>query len=49
MNKQIIRNFDEFLNEEENFELDQELDILDELDMELDEELGLSSGSESTT
>ena len=38
MNKQIIRNFDEFLNEEENFELDQELDILDELDMELDEE-----------
>jgi len=40
MNKQIIRNFDEFLNEEENFEIDQELDILDELDMELDEEFG---------
>jgi len=48
MNKQIIRNFDEFINEEENFELDQELDQefdnYDEFDGdfsdELDEEFG---------
>jgi hypothetical protein len=46
MNKQIIRSFDEFLNEEENFELDQELDILDELDMELDEEFGYDEEDE---
>jgi hypothetical protein len=42
MKNQIIRNFDEFLNEEEEFvldqEMDQDVDIYDELDEELEEE-----------